>query len=275
MSPEKDSLASGAAAPKEGDVAGDPEDTINWQEKAEEFERDLETASQNIDTLKTEQDRNIRRIQGTLQSQINARTAETDTDRKRWEDAYHEEKMSGMEEAEALRYDNSRMATELAEAETVATGLRAQAAEAQAKNNYISHFMGLGVDLPSLNTQGSLQELSDSGYVALDIIRTDEKSQLTETREALKAQTLEIETLKNAADPNKLAESLGDKTPDRVATHTHGDAGASDRTWDDAFKEATVKTGRPVTEEEEVWRLVEQKVLPSTIIPGLEDKPQE
>ena len=273
MSPEQDSLASGADV--KDDVAGDPEDTTDWKEKAEGFERDLATASKSIDDLKVEQDRNIRRIQGTLQTQINARTAEGETDRKRWENAYHDEKMSGMEEAEALRYDNSRMADELADAESTTQTLRGQVAEAQAKTNYISHFTGLGVPLQELNTQGSLQELSDSGYSGLDTIRTAEMKQLTETRAALEAQTAEIEQLKNAADPNRLAESQGDKVPDRVATHTFGDAGDANRTWEDAMKQATQVTGRPVTEEEEVWRLVEQKILPSTVIPGLENPPME
>ena len=273
MSPEQDSLASGADV--KDDVAGDPEDTTDWKEKAEGFERDLATASKSIDDLKVEQDRNIRRIQGSLQTQINQREAEIETGSKRWENAYHDEKMSGMEEAEALRYDNSRMSDELATAESTAQELRGQVAEAQAKTNYISHFTGLGVPLAELNTQGSLQELSDSGYVGLDNIRTTEVQQLADTRAALEAQTAEIEQLKNAADPNRLAEAQGDKKPDRVATHTHGDAGGSDRTWEDAMKEATLRTGRPVTEEEEVWRLVEQKILSPTVIPGLENPPTE
>ena len=275
MSPEQDSLASGADDLKKVDVAGEPEDTIDWQEKAEEFERDLAAASKSIDDLKVEQDRNIRRLQGTLTTQMNARDATSEADKKRWENAYHDEKMSGMEEAEALRYDNSRMTDELADAETVAQELKGQVAEAQAKTNYISHFTGLGVPLAELNTQGSLQELSDSGYAGLETIRTVEKDQLADTRAALEKQTAEIEALKNAADPNRLAELEGDKTPDRVATHTHGDAGGDARTWEDAMKQATLVTGRPVTEEEDVWRLVEQKILPSTIIPGLENPPTE
>ena len=266
--------ASGAESVKEP-VAGDTEGEIDWQDKAEEFERDLEAAQTNLDNLKTEQDRNIRRIQGTLQNQINAGAATSEQDRRRWENAYHEEKMSGMEEAEALRYDNTRLEDDIQDMETESNQLRGQLQEQTAKTNFIGHFTGLGVGLDTLNTRGSLQELSDSGYTALEALRASELSQLTDTRQAMADQTAEIERLKNAADPNRLAESLGDKTPDRVATLTHGDAGGGTRTWADALEQATTVTGRPVTEEEEVWRLVEQKILPSTIIPGLENPPTD
>jgi hypothetical protein len=133
----------------------------------------------------------------------------------------------------------------------------------------------LGIPLANLNTQGSIQELTDSGYAGLEDLRKSEMVQLTETRQALEDQTAEIERLKNAADPNRLAESQGDLKPDRIATHTHGDAGGQQRTWEDAMAQATAATGRPVTEEEEVWRLVEQKILPSTVIPGLENPPTD
>lgn len=272
MSPDKDSLASGA-----DEVAGDPEGEINWQERAEKAEAGLEEVNQSVEGLKVEQDQNIRRLQSSLTAQGNAQASQSNDEKKRWENAYHEEKMSGMEAEEALRYDNARLAQELTDSQGQTTQAQRQVGEMNAKQNYINHFTTMGVPVAELNRGGTLQELSDSGYKGLEVLRASEATQLAETRLANEKMTAEIEKLKGGtgSDPNALAESQGDLKPTRVATLTHGAAGDNVRTWEDAMKEASNVTGRPVTDEEEVWRLVEQKILPSTVIPGLENPPTE
>ena len=272
MSPDKDSLTSGA-----DEVAGDPEGEINWQERAEKAESDLSEVNQSIEGLKTDQETNIRRLQSSLTAQGNAQASQSNEEKKRWENAYHEEKMSGMEAEEALRYDNARLAQELTDSKGQTVQAQRTVGDMTAKQNYINHFTALGVPIAELNRGGTVQELSDSGYTGLETLRAREQSQLTETRKANEEMTSEIEKLKSGivSDPNALAESQGDLKATRVATMTHGAAGDNVRTWEDAMKEASNVTGRPVTDEEEVWRLVEQKILPSTVIPGLENPPTD
>ena len=274
MSPDKDSLDSGAA--DKDAVAGDTEGAIDWEKKAAEFESGVAEAQKSLADFKVEAETNIRRLSSSLQAQSNSRASESETEKKRWEDAYHQEKMSGMEDAEALRYDNARLIQALQDQEVETKQAQIVVGEVNAKQNYIHHFTTLGVPLTKLNTRGSLQELADSGYGGLEALRTSEKTTLEETRQANADQATEIERLRGlTTDPNALAESQGDLKSQRVATLTHGSAGETVRTWEDAMKEASNVTGRPVTEEEEVWRLVEQQILKPTIIPGLENPPTE
>ena len=257
------------ATPNEAS-SDDTADT-DWKKQAEELKAQLDKTSASVETLKQDSDRNIRRLQSSYTQQLNSMSESTSAERDRLENQYHEQKMSGMEESDALRYDNARLAEKLEiEAENTAR-IRQQASDATAAASYVQQFANLGVPAKALNTRGSLQDLADSGWGALAEIRAQERSNMTASTEQLATIQSQLDELKAAApetDPNRLAESKGDLSPPNVASHTPGEASNSKGMFEVA-KSLEGFFGYVPTEED-IYRAVETGRLSPTVLPGLD-----
>ena len=275
MEPETVATASGAAA-LAGDVAGETGGSEDLRKKAEELNLKLTEAQSTIDSLKTDSDRNLRRLQGTLQSQVNSLKAQSEEEKRRWEDAFHQEKMSGMEEKEALRYNNTLLEQRVQERETELARISQQAAEAGAAASYLQQFVALGVPMDKLNAQGTLQDLADSGWEGLRQVREQERSLTTQNDAKLAEFQKQLDLLKaGITDPNKLAELQGDKPAQRLANQTGGEARGAQLTELEAVKAAAQYFGGREPSLEELYRAVETKRLPVTVLPGLQGYTEE
>ena len=250
-----------------------PQEDTDWQEQAEELKARLDKTTSSVEQLKAESNRNIRRLQSSYTSTINDLTATSDAEKERLEDRYHAERMDGMDEQEALRYENARLAEKLETAARDRDVIQQRATDAASAASYISQFANLGVPQNALNTRGSLQDLADSGWAALANIRTQESMRATESETKLQDIQTQLDALKAApTDPNALAQSQGDLQPPAVATHTPGDANTT-RTMHDVAKSLESYFGY-VPSEEEVYRAIETGRLNSTILPGMESLPK-
>lgn len=258
-------------AEEKDQVADKATDEVDWKEQAEQLKAQLDKTTSSVDSLKAESERNLRRLQSSYTQQINQLTAQTQAERERLEDEFHSERVKGMDEAEALRYENARMAEKLERAAQRQREMQQRAEMAGQAASYVQQFVNLGVPAASLNTTGSLQELADSGWKALADIRTQERSQASEYQEQLSTIQKQLDSLRaEEPDPKKIAESKGDKTPPKVASHTPGQPGT--RTMYDVQKSLESTFGY-IPSEEEVFRAVETGRLPASILPGLEGLP--
>jgi hypothetical protein len=75
-------------------------------------------------------------------------------------------------------------------------------------------------------------------------------------------------------DPNVIATRAGDLTPPNVATHTHGDQ-TTPMTELQALDNAAKYFNGIKPTLEQLYRAVETKQLPPTVLPGLEGMPKE
>jgi DNA repair exonuclease SbcCD ATPase subunit len=264
--------------PKEGNPTVDPanteatdnqEEQVDWRAQAEELKSKLESTDASLEALKKESDRNIRRMQSSYTQTINQLSARSEEERARLEEQYDAQKMSTMEEGEALRYKNARLAERLEQEAARRAELQERAQDATAKSSYIAQFANLGVPITVLNTNGSLQDLADSGWGALADIRAQERNATVQQAERIK----EIEKLLEEArapitDPGKLGESLGDQRPPNVATHTPGDVVGSKNMFE--VQKSLESYFGHVPTEEEVYRAVETGKLSPTVLPGVD-----
>ena len=265
------------AAPGTQPVGSETADKVDWASQAAELKRTLDATQTSLDAMKTENDRNLRRLQSTYQGKINSLSAQSDEDKQRWEEAYHREKMAGMEEAEALRYDNSRLSKLVEEREQRMRAIQQQAADAQAAAGYLQQFTALGVPVTRLNTGGSLQDLADSGWTGLQEVRAQERRTVSEYDGKLSAIQTQLDALKKGGevlDPNQLARSAGDLNPPNVATLIHGNPTVP-RTELQALEAAAQYFNGVKPTLEQLYRAVETRQLPASVLPGLEGMPLE
>jgi hypothetical protein len=208
-------------------------------------------------------------MQSSYTQTINQLSARSEEERARLEEQYDAQKMSTMEEGEALRYKNARLAERLEQEASRRAELQQRAADATAKSSYISQFANLGVPVTALNVNGSLQDLADSGWGALADIRAQEQSTAVQQAERIKQIEAMLEEAKAPiTDPGKLGESLGDRRPPNVATHTPGDV-AGEPSMFEVQKSLESYFGHVPTEEE-VYRAVETGRLSPTVLPGVD-----
>ena len=262
------------------DGAGDPvavndPDKVDWHKNAEELQTKLDDATAAAKTAATEAERNIRRQSSSLQGQINTEKARADSVHADWRDRFHAEKMSGMEEVDALRYETSLLTEDLKTSQAETATIRTQAEQARSASGYIRHFGAMGIQEDRLNTSGTLQELADSGYAAEREDRIAEGAKMTDMAKQVETLTTSLAALnKGEPDPNVIATEQGDLTPPRVAV-----VGATQvtgtRTMVEALEAAKQYFGGTVPSEEMLYRAVETKALPASVLPGLEGMPRE
>ena len=183
--------------------------------------------------------------------------------------------MSGMEEVDALRYETTLLAEDLKTSQAETATIRTQAESARSASGYIRHFGAMGIQEDRLNTSGTLQELADSGYAAEREDRVAEGVKMTDMAKQVETLTTSLAALnKGEPDPNVLATEKGDLKPPAVAitgvTQTTGS-----RTMAEATEAAKQYFGGNVPTEEMLYRAVETKALPASVLPGLEGMPRE
>lgn len=257
-------------------ATGEPaEKETNWEQKAQELEQKLVDAEKSLERREAEHQRNVQRLQSSLTQQVNRERAARTEAEETWEERYHREKAAGMEEEEALRYENLRLADKLEQTRGEMSQMRAAAEQAQSAASYIRHFTAQGVDASRLDTTGSLQALADSGYAALEDIRAEEKAKLQAQEKQLEEYRQRIEKFEELnPDPNQLAQSKGDLPPPLIAQPGTGSA-QGPRTMLEAREAAKQYFGGNMPTEEQLFRAVETKQLPPQVLPGLETLPKE
>ena len=254
------------------EVAEDPTEEIDWEKQAAENAAALADAESALERQTADAERNTRRLSSSMQSQVNFAKQQAQAEQEGWEDKFHRERMAGMEEAEALRYDNARMAEQVDVAKGQVEELRKAHAQAQAASSYMRHFRSLGVSEDQLNTSGSLQELSDSGYRAVEDLRAQEQRTLAEREDLIGKQEAELNALRGVTDPNAIPTS--DLNPPAVATHTPGSVSVP-KTEEQALEAAKQWFGGETPTVDMLYRAVESGQLPATVLPGLEGMPKE
>ena len=266
---------SGADDLKKDDVVGEPGSEVDWKKNAEELQAKLDTATMEAKTAAADSDRNIRRQSSSLQAQINQANRRADDVETGWQDKYHQERMSGMEEVDALRYESTLLADELKASRTETAQIRESAEQARSAAGYIQHFSSLGINVDRLNTSGSLQDLADSGYAAEREDRTAEGVKMADyATQVDKLQETVAALQKGEPDPNKLATDQGDLKPPDVATPGVTQVTGT-RTMVEALEAAKQYFGGNTPTEEMLYRAVETKQLPASVLPGLEGMPRE
>jgi len=180
--------------------------------------------------------------------------------------------MATMDEAEALRYETARLQDRLEKRDQELNQMRNAVNEAQSAAAWVSHFTNLGVPASQLNTRGSLQELSDSGYEALEAQRAQERERMAQMEKEL--ETLRTSGPKEDKTPSaeELGRQAGDLTPPNVATHTPG-ARIGARSIEQAREAARPYFGGDKPTEEQLYWAVEHGQLPPSVLPGLEGLP--
>jgi hypothetical protein len=248
---------------------GDSENDTDWKAEAEILKASLEDTQKSVESLKAESERNIRRLQSSYTQTINSISSQSDEERQRLQDRYDQEKMAGMEEGEALRYENARLAERLEQEASRRAQIQQRASDAAAAASYVQQFVNLGVPGKALNTTGSLQDLADSGWAALASIRAQESAQASEYQTKLSDIEKQLVELKAApTDPTKLAESKGDLSPPKVASHTPGSQATGKNMYE--VQKGLESFFGYIPSEEEVYRAVETGRLNSSVLPGLD-----
>ena len=264
-------VADGAVEPV---VVNDPE-KVDWEKKAQELQISLDDAATAAKSAEADAERNIRRQSSSLQGQINEEKARADSVHADWRDRFHAEKMSGMEEVDALRYETSLLTEDLKTSQAETATIRTQAESARSASGYIRHFGAMGIQEDRLNTSGSLQELADSGYAAEREDRVAEGVKMTDMAKQVETLTTSLAALnKGEPDPNVLATEKGDLKPPAVAV-TGVTQVTGSRTMAEATEAAKIYFGGNAPTEEMLYRAVETKQLPASVLPGLEGMPRE
>ena len=264
-------VADGAGEPV---VVNDPE-KVDWEKKAKELQTSLDDAATAAKSAEAEAERNIRRQSSSLQGQINEEKARADSVHADWRDRFHAEKMSGMEEVDALRYETSLLSEDLKTSQAETATIRTQAESARSASGYIRHFGAMGIQEDRLNTSGTLQELADSGYAAEREDRVAEGVKMTDMAKQVETLTTSLAALtKGELDPNVLATEQGDLKPPAVAV-TGVTQVTGSRTMAEATEAAKIYFGGNAPTEEMLYRAVETKQLPASVLPGLEGMPRE
>ena len=262
------------AAEASEEVVSESEDKVDWEAKATELSETLAKNKAASEKVAVNNERNLRRQSSSLQNQINTEKARATAVEGNWADRFHAEKMSGMEDAEAARYENTLLEEKLVAARAETSEVRHSAQEARSAAGYIQHFGSLGINPDRLNTSGSLQDLADSGYEAE---REDQAGRLVELEDAQALAAKQQETIKalqaGDPDPNAIAESKGDITPPRVAVTT-GETLSGTRTELQAREAAKQYFSGELPTMEQLYRAVETKQLPASVLPGLEGMPR-
>ena len=268
---EKDLTAASGAA--EEVVAGKPEEKVDWEVQAKELAEELATAKADSEKAAADNDRNLRRQSSSLQTQINAEKTRANTVEGNWADRFHAEKMSGMEDVEAAKYENTLLGEKLIESRKETAEVRQAAQEARSAAGYIQHFASLGIAADRLNTAGSLQDLADSGYEAEREDRSVRINELEDAQTLAKKQQETISALQAGdPDPNVIAKADGDLDPPRVASVT-GETLPGTRTEMQAREAAKQHFNGELPSMEQLYRAVETKQLPASVLPGLEGMP--
>jgi hypothetical protein len=260
---------------EEEPVAEETTEEIDWQAKAEMAEKAAAEAQAALDLQQAEAERNTKRLQSSLQAQVNQEKQRARAEQEGWEDRFHKERMATMEETEALRYENALAKQKIEKANQERDQLRIAAQNAQSAASYVQHFTALGVSADRLNTRGNLQELADSGYAALEQQRSVERAELSEREAENERLRKELEAVRGPnADPNALATAQGDLQPPAVATHTPG-ANVGARTEEQALEAARQYFGGEKPTLEQLYSAVEHQRLPASVLPGLEGMPRD
>jgi hypothetical protein len=259
-------------------VATDPDqantDVIEETEEQVDLAKELAEAKKEVEDLTKASDRNVRKLQGSYQQQVNTLKAEREQDGRESRETLDKQIMSGMEEGEALVYRNLRLEEEVEDSRKRLGQMQQAVAESQARSNYTQQFLRMSVDPKRLNNSGTLQELADSGWDAVEEMQVADQlvaeantKELAELREEMVAIRAGLKT----PTPQELAESKGDLIPPLVATHTPGDV-VGPKSWTEA-REAQKDFFGFVPSEEELIRAVETKRLLPSVLPGLETGP--
>ncbi len=259
-------------------VATDPEqaDTDVTEEAKEQVDlaNELEEAKQKLADLEQVSDRNVRKLQGSYQQQLNQLRAQRDQETSESREALDTQIMSGMEESEAMRYRNLRLEEEIEASNKRLGEMQRAVADSQARAGYTSQFLRYGVDPRELNTSGSSAELAESGWEALEHMREKEQAQATADQAELAKLREEMTAIQaglKTPTPAEIATSQGDITPPSVATHTPGEV-TGPRSWTEA-REAQRDFFGYTPSEEELIRAFETGRLPQSVLPGLETGP--
>ena len=255
-------------------VVDESEEKVDWEAKAQETANELAESKAALEKQTADSERNLRRQSSSLQTQINAEKAKASQAEGNWADRFHAEKMSGMEEVEAARYNNTLLEEKLAASQAETAQVRTTAQEARSAAGYIQHFQSLGINADRLNTAGSLQDLADSGYAAEREDSVARNTKLTEYEALAEKNAVTIKALQAGdPDPNALAEAKGDLKAERVAS-TSGKTLEGSRTELQAQESAKQYFGGNLPTMEQLYRAVEIGQLPASVLPGLEGMPR-
>ena len=133
----------------------------------------------------------------------------------------------------------------------------------------------MGINTDRLNTSGSLQDLADSGYRAEREDNDARNVKLTEYEANAAKSAATIKALQAGdPDPNVIATAKGDLEPPNVAS-TSGKTLAGSRTELQAQEAAKQYFGGNLPTMEQLYRAVQLKQLPQSVLPGLEGMPEE
>jgi len=260
------------------EVATDPDqantDATEEAKEQADLAQELADAKSKLDELEDTSDRNIRKLQGSYQSQVNQLRAQKDQDAKEAREAIDTQIMSGMEESDAMKYRNLRLEEEVEESNKRIVEMQRAVADSQARAGYTSQFLRYGVDPRELNTRGSAADLAESGWDALSRMREAEQVQAKSDQDALAKMQAELEAVQaglKTPTPAEIATSQGDLVPPNVATQTPGEV-TGPRSWTEA-REAQKDFFGFLPSEEDLIRAFETGQLPASVLPGLETGP--
>lgn len=261
LSGDQSELDESQVADNQGGVSQEGEIADQTAEDSDvEFQAKLEALREEMAAKEKAHERNVAKLQSSLDRQIQETQRQAEQEKREWENRYHQEKMQGLDEVGQIQYQNEVLVNRLQQAEQAVYEAQEREINAKNKSSYLATFLEMGIDPQKINMGGTVQEMIDSGWQALN----EERIEMQALIEELKAGR----TPGQQAEP-KPAQNL-DIEPPRVATDVHGPSGPQGpRTMKDAIDEAENLIGwRPTASQ--LFEMVNQGQLKPEILPGLE-----
>jgi hypothetical protein len=202
---------------------------------------DAEGWRQKYKELEEKFERDLGRLKSVFQRREHETQQEWEQRRREYEDEIHRLRTATMDEDERRAYEYEMMQARMTEQEREIQRLQEQAQQAQAMSEYMQFFLAQGIPAEQLDLSQGVEGLIQSGWEAI-----------TRQLEELRQQVQQVSA--PPSEPPKPSE----KQPPTVITKTGGTP--TGPTWADLIQR--------YGSAENVYRMVEQKILPPDIIPS-------
>jgi len=195
-----------------------------------------------LQEMLNKQEQDIRNIKSTFQRQISEQQRKWDEERKQLQDDLRRAQMASLDDDEKVEFQKNLELERASDWQQRAMDAEQRLQESQALQNYTQFFVEQGVPVSQLIRDQGLDALVNSGWTGVQLLIRDLQNKL---------KTLETP----APAPVTPATTTPVRTP---ISATPAPAGGGP-TWDDLIKR--------YGSAEEVYKLVEEQVLPPSIIP--------
>lgn len=214
--------------------------------------------------MRADYDRNMRRMQASLQRNAAEQAAEYEQRMSQLESELHAARTATMNDQERVAYERDLYAQRAQMLENNYRQAQQRITDWEQASQAREAFRQLGID-PTKLPMGTVDQVLQSGWVAIAERMAEYDSKLKEYQSA--PRLVENTATQGTNTSPHTTTAPGPVSPPSTAAAQGTPAGG--RTWGDAFQTATQILGRTIDNEEDLIQAVEGGQLPPSILPGL------